>query len=89
MARLVPRNVESLDEYFTRRGWSVGFPGLHPIMAKECYCFVDGKRTYLDIFRAVRAEAISAGEFYYGRVAPEAVKALLDQGVSKGALRLK
>jgi hypothetical protein len=89
MAGRVPVNVESLDEYFSRRGWSVGFPGLHPIMAKECYCFVDGRRSYLDIFRAVQAEALSAGEFYYGRVTPEAVKALLDQGVGKGALRLE
>ncbi len=37
-------------------------------MAKECYGFVDGTRSYLDIFRAVHAEALSAGEFYYGKV---------------------
>jgi hypothetical protein len=89
MAARVPVNADSLDEYFSRRGWSVGFPGLHPIMAKECFCFVDGKRSYLDIFRAVQAEALSAGEYYYGRVAPEAVKALLDQAVATGALKLK
>ena len=89
MSVLIPANADSLDEYLSKRGWSVGFPGLHPIMAKECYCFVDGKRTYLDIFRAVQAEAISAGEFYYGRVAPEKVKTLLDLAVGKGALRLK
>lgn len=89
MARRVPMNAGTLDEYFGRRGWAVGFPGLHPIMAKECYCFVDGTRSYLDIFRAVEAEALSAGAFYYGRVTPAAVRALLDAAVAKGILTLR
>lgn len=89
MARRVPMNAGTLDEYFGRRGWAVGFPGLHPIMAKECYCFVDGTRSYLDIFRAVEAEALSAGAFYYGRVTPAAVRALLDAAVAKGVLTLR
>jgi len=88
MAALVPKNVGGLAEYFAKRGWSVGFPGLHSIMAKECYCFVDGKRSYLDIFRAVSAEAMSAGEFYYGRVSPSAVRGLLDKAVADGVLAL-
>ena len=82
----VPINVGTLDEYFGKRGWYVTFPGLHSILAKECYCFVDGKRTGLDIFRAVHAEALSAGPFYYGTVAPETVLALLDDAVKKGVL---
>ncbi len=89
MAARVPVNAGTLDEYFGRRGWAVDFPGLHPIMAKECYCFVDGTRSYLDIYRAVHAEALSAGEFYYGKVTPAAVKALLDGAVAKGVLKLK
>lgn len=89
MAGRVPMNAGTLDEYFGRRGWAVDFPGLHPIMAKECYCFVDGTRSYLDIFRAVQAEALSAGEFYYGRVTPGAVRALLDAAVAKGVLKLR
>ena len=89
MAARVPVNVGTLDEYFGRRGWGVDFPGLHPIMAKECYCFVDGKRSCLDIFRAVQAEALSAGEFYYGKVTPEAVRGLFDDAVRKGVLKLR
>jgi hypothetical protein len=89
MAGKVPANVASLDEYFSKRGWGVAFPGLHPIMAKECYAFVDGKRSYLDIFRAVQAEAMTAGEFYYGRVDAERVQALLDQAVQRGVLKLR
>jgi hypothetical protein len=89
MAARVPVNVGTLDEYFGRRGWGVDFPGLHPIMAKECYCFVDGKRSCLDIFRAVQAEALSAGEFYYGKVTPEAVRGLFDDAVRKGVLKFR
>jgi hypothetical protein len=87
MAAKVPVNAGSLDEYFGKRGWSVGFPGLHPILAKECYAFVDGKRSYLDIYRAVQAEAMAAGEYYYGRVEPLQVKVLLDQAVARGVLK--
>ena len=89
LATRIPANVGSLDEYFGKRGWAVDAPGLHSIMAKECYCFVDGKRTGLDIFRAVQAEALSAGAFYYGTVAPEAVLKLLDEAVRKGVLKFR
>ncbi|MDD8026749.1 MAG: M28 family peptidase [Acidobacteriota bacterium] len=89
MAAKVPANIESLDEYFGKRGGGVDFPGLHPTMAKEVYAFVDGRRTYLDIFRAVQAEALTAGGFYYGRVEPEKVAALLDQAVTRGVLKLR
>ncbi len=89
MAAKIPVNVGSLDDYFGKRGWSVGFPGLHPILAKECYAFVDGRRSYLDIFRAVQAEALAAGDYYYGRVQPQQVKTLLDQAAARGVLRLR
>jgi hypothetical protein len=89
LALRVPVNIDSLDDYFKKRGWSAGSPDLHPIMAKECFCFVDGKRSFLDIYRAVQAEALSAGEFYYGRVTLEAVERLLNQAVDKGILKLR
>jgi len=89
MAVLVPVNTGTLDEYFGKRGTSVAYPGLHSILVKECYGFVDGKRSYLDISRAIEAEALSAGASYYGTVPPGAVRAILDQAVAKGVLRLK
>lgn len=89
MAARVPVNIDSLDEYFGKRGLGVNSPDLHPIMAKECYCFVDGKRSFLDIYRAVHAEALSAGEYYYGRVTLDAVRALLNKAVETGVLKLK
>jgi hypothetical protein len=58
-------------------------------MAYEVWNFVDGKRSYLDIFRAVRAEAQFAGEWYYGTVTAKAVADLLDRGVKEGILKLK
>jgi hypothetical protein len=58
-------------------------------MARECFGFVDGRRTFLDIYRAVHAEALSVGEFYYGKVSLEAVKGLLEDALSKGVLKLK
>ncbi|MEW6746676.1 MAG: M28 family peptidase [Planctomycetota bacterium] len=89
-AAKIPVNIESLDDYFTRRGWSVGAHGaLHPVLAKECFSFVDGKRSYLDIYRAVRAEALSAGRFYYGDVILEDVVGLLDAAVEKRVLLLR
>jgi hypothetical protein len=89
LAARVPVNIDSLDDYFKKRGWSAGAPDLHPIMAKECFCFVDGKRSFLDITRAVQAEALSVGEFYYGKVTLEAVRELLNQAVEKGILKLR
>jgi hypothetical protein len=89
MAARVPVNIDSLDEYFRKRGLGTSWPGLHPIMARECFGFVDGRRTFLDIYRAVHAEALSAGEFYYGKVTMGAVKGLLEDAIKKGALTLK
>ncbi len=89
MAGRIPVNIDSLDEYFKRRDWYVSSPALDPIMAKECYCLVDGRRSYLDIYRAVQAEAISVGEFYYGKVTASAVQDLLNGAVEKGVLKLK
>jgi hypothetical protein len=52
-------------------------PGLHNLMTFEVTAAVDGRRTGLDIYRLVAAEARAAGAQYYGVVAPEAVEAHL------------
>ena len=46
---------------------------LHPLMAFETTNFVDGRRTSLEIYEAVVAEALQGGEDYYGTVSPEQV----------------
>jgi hypothetical protein len=63
--------------------------GLHAMMRFEVYNFADGRRTALDVYRAVAAEALSAGEWYYGTVAPADVLEALDRGVKAGAFTLR
>ena len=62
---------------------------LHPLMFYEALNFVDGTRTYFDVYRAVAAEADHAGEWYYGAVTFEDVASALDSAVSAGVLELK
>ncbi|MFQ5632088.1 MAG: M28 family peptidase, partial [bacterium] len=88
-AKKIPENAATLETYFSNRG-SVRFSsGLHSIMRAEVYNFVNGKRSYYDIYKAVRAEAVHAGEWYYGTVKLEDVVGLLDAAVDAGALVLK
>ncbi len=83
----IPANIDSTDEYFRKR---TNVPsGLHSIMRSEIYNFVDGKRSYFDIYKAVRAEALTTGKFFYGTVTLEDVVKVLDANVKSGALRLK
>jgi hypothetical protein len=58
-------------------------------MEFEILNFADGKRTAWQVYEAVAAEALSAGEWYYGTVRPEHVKAVLDAGVEVGAYSVK
>jgi hypothetical protein len=51
--------------------------------------FVDGKRSYFDIYKAVKAEALAAGKFFYGTVTLDDVVKTLDGNVKSGALKLK
>jgi hypothetical protein len=88
VAAKVPEVAVSVREYLEKRR-AVRPAGLHGVMAYEVWNFVDGKRSYLDIFRAVRAEAQFAGEWYYGTVTAKAVADLLDRGVKEGILKLK
>ncbi len=88
MAAKVPEIAGTPAEFLDKRN-SIGNQGLHALMAFEVWCFVDGRRSYLDIYRAVRAEAQLAGEWYYGRVTARQVSELLDAGVRAGLLKLK
>ncbi|MBV9926762.1 MAG: M28 family peptidase [Acidobacteria bacterium] len=90
-SKKIPANVASLDTYLTNRG-KVGASAsgqLHGLMRTEVFNFVDGSRSYYDIYKAVYAESAAAGSWYYGTVTLEDVVRLLDAGVAAGALRLK
>ncbi len=86
-AKKVPVNASPLGEYFTNRG-KIPFQAggdLHGLMRSEVYNFIDGKRSYYDIYKAVKAEAMAAGSWYYGTVSLEDVASLLDAGVTAKA----
>jgi hypothetical protein len=90
-SRKVPSNVASLDEYFTNRG-KVSFAAggrMHGLMRSEVWNFVDGRRSFYDIYKAVYAEAAAGGGWYYGTVTLEDVTRLLDAAVEAKALTLK
>ncbi|NUO83565.1 M28 family peptidase [candidate division KSB1 bacterium] len=85
-SKKVPMNAMPLETYFKQRGEVRFNSKLHGLMRDEVYYFVDGKRSYYDIYKAVRAEALAAGSWYYGEVRLEDVVGLLDAAVEKGAL---
>ncbi|HEX8559372.1 MAG TPA: M28 family peptidase [Pyrinomonadaceae bacterium] len=89
--RKVPANVASLEAYFANRQRVAPDAGgrLHGLMRAEVYNFVDGRRSYYDIYKAVYAEAAAAGSWYYGTVELEDVTRLLDAAVAAGALTLR
>ncbi|HWR53436.1 MAG TPA: M28 family peptidase [Bryobacteraceae bacterium] len=90
MAGHVPEVALGVADYIEKRGWGGGAgAGLHHLMAFEALNFVDGRRSYADIYKAVRAEAQSVGEWYYGEVELQAVADVLDAAVKKGMLKLK
>ena len=85
----IPANASTLEEYFANRA-KVNFSGkLHGLMVDEVYNFVDGKRSYYDIYQAARAEALAGGAWYYGTVSLQDVVGLLDAAVAAKALALK
>lgn len=87
--RKVPQNVASLEDYFTKRRQVRSDDRLHPLMEDEVYNFVDGQRSYYDIYKAVWAEAEIAGNWYYGTVTLDDVVGLLDAAVRAGVVVLR
>jgi len=85
----VANNNADLDSYFAKRTTSLAGSLLHPTMGPEVLNFVDGKRSYYEIYKAVKAESLAAGAWYYGIVTLEDVVALLDANVQRGALMLR
>ena len=84
----IPKNTPLLDDYFGKRRGGVAGVQIHSTMRMEVFNFVDGKRSYYDIYKAVLAESLAAGTWYYGTVTLNAVVKLLDANVDSGALML-
>ncbi|MGI9104743.1 MAG: hypothetical protein ACR2G4_00690 [Pyrinomonadaceae bacterium] len=87
--RKVPQNAVSLKDYFENRDKVRYRTALHGLMRDEVFNFVDGRRSYYDIYKAVYAEAAAAGSWYYGTVTLQDVSGLLDAAVQSQALTLK
>jgi hypothetical protein len=85
----IPVNVSPLKTYFEKRRDTRFRGNLHGLMRAEIYNFVDGENTFYDIFKAVRAEQLAAGSWYYGTVTLTDVAGLLDAAVGSGTLTLK
>jgi hypothetical protein len=66
-----------------------GPSGLHSLMTFEVLNFADGTRTAWEVYEAVAAEALSAGEWYYGTVSPADVLAVLESAKDAGAFAVK
>ena len=90
-SRKIPSNAPSLETYFANREKvsAASRGALHGLMRDEVYNFVDGKRSYYDIYKAVYAESQAAGSWYYGTVTLRDVTRLLDAAVEAKALVLK
>jgi len=62
---------------------------LHPMMRFETLNFADGRRSAWEVYEAVAAEALSAGEWYFGAVTPADVLAVLEAGAKAGAFTVR
>ena len=63
--------------------------GLHSMMRFEVFNFADGRRTAWEVYEAVAAEALSAGEWYYGQVRPADVLDALNKAADAGAFTVR
>lgn len=90
-ARIPQMATASVADYYEKRNKIDNKAGasLHGLMKYEALNFVDGKRSYLAIYRAVRAEAQLAGDWYYGNVTLKDVADYLDAAVKAGVLKVK
>ena len=89
LEKKIPVNDKVLDTYFEKRARDAEGTTLHPTMRTELLNFVDGKRSYFDIYKAVKAEALAAGSWYYGTVKLEDVIKVLDANIKSGAMTLR
>ena len=85
----VPVLTDSVTEFLARVPKVESPRGLHPLMSYEAINFANGSNSLLDIYRAVAAEADSAGDWYYGTVSPADITALFRSAEKAGLVRMK
>lgn len=87
LAGMTPRLAAGPAEFLKQREKIGGVDGLHDLMAFEILNFVDGRRSGLEIYEAVGAEARHAGAHYYGEVSAEKVDQHLKNLENAGLVR--
>jgi peptidase M28-like protein len=85
MAALVYARTKDIGAYRDAMERVKAVDGLHSILQFEVYNFADGRRSALEVYDAVAAEALSAGRWYYGKVTPAAVREALERATKAGA----
>ena len=85
----IPRKIGTIGEYLKSSSQTRPVPGLHPFMREEVLNFVDGKRSVVDIFRAVSAQTQSVGSFYYGDASLAMVEQYLTNAEAAGAVEFQ
>jgi hypothetical protein len=86
LAGMVPTLAVSMQEFLDKRSQLKKPASLHSLMAYEAINFVDGANTFLDIYRAVSAEADAAGEWYYGTVSADDIVSYLESAKAAGII---
>lgn len=89
MAAKVYLPVADAAQFFDALGKAKPVEGLHFMMRFEVMNFADGRRNALEVYEAVAAEALSAGEWYYGQVKPADVRETLERAAKAGAFTVK
>src|SRR5262245_46103078 len=84
----VPSFVDDVAAFLEKRSKIKRPANLHPLMAYEVLNFADGVRSIGDIFRAVAAEADTAGDWYYGTVTLADVTSYLDSAADAGVVTM-
>ncbi|HVF40330.1 MAG TPA: M28 family peptidase, partial [Gemmatimonadaceae bacterium] len=87
LSSLRPTIVAGPKEFLDGRGRIAAVTGLHGLMSHEILNFIDGRRSGLDIYRLVAAEAREAGEHYFGIVTAAAVLQYLKNATTAGMIR--
>lgn len=85
--KMVPSNHPVLAKYFQNRG-SVARAGIHRTVRFELFNMVNGKRNFVDIYKALKAETLHATRFLYDDLTLEMVIKVLESAVEKDAIRL-
>jgi hypothetical protein len=84
----IPKIIGSPGDQMRAKQRTEAPKGLHGLMSWEALNYVDGERSILDIQRVVQAEAMSAGEWYYGKVTPEDIETLFANAEKEKAVEI-